>query len=483
MQLGTATLGTALLGGVLPMPTYADSTGAGEDGAPAGDPRFKQKFDASSSGASGGMTTLAAAETSYNGWPVGTPGSSIGIVSYYAPNTSILIPVKSGDVATVLMYVAGRFNSEVEALRAGQVWGYDYRKNVNNPSVWSNHASGTAIDLNSALHPNGAKNTFSGAKVAVIRNILAFCGDVIYWGGDYSGTTDEMHFEIDVAPGDPRLPALVARIRGDAGPSTVVSLRARADSMYVVAENGGSAPLIANRAAIGQWEQFDLIDLGGRSVALCAHANSSYVCADNGGATPLIANRHAVGPWETFTLVRNGDGTVSFRAQANGKYVTAENGGASSLIANRAAIGLWESFDLVGDARPSTVVSLRARADSMYVVAENGGSAPLIANRTAIEQWEQFDLIDLGGGSVALRAHANNSYICADNAGATPLIANRHAVGPWETFTLVRNGDGTVSFRAQANGKYVTAENGGASSLIANRRGIGLWESFDLVNA
>ena len=29
--------------------------------------------------------------------------------------------------------------------------------------------------------------------------------------------------------------------------------------MYVVAENGGSAPLIANRAAIGLWESFDLV--------------------------------------------------------------------------------------------------------------------------------------------------------------------------------------------------------------------------------
>lgn len=346
MQLGTATLGAAVLGATLTLPAYADANGAGEDGAPAGDPRFQEKFAAATASGTG-MTTLAAGETSYNGWPVGSPASSIGVVSYYAPNTSILIPVRSGDVATVLMYVAGRFNAEVEALRSGQVWGYDYRKNVNNPSVWSNHASGTAIDLNSALHPNGAKNTFSAAKVSVIRNILAVCGDVIYWGGDYSGTTDEMHFEIDVPPGDSRLTALASRIRGDASPSVVVGLRARANNKYVVAESGGGAPLIANRTSLGAWEQFDLINRGEGNFGLRARANNSYVCADNGGGSPLIANRGSLGAWESFTMLRNGDNTVSLKAWANGKFVTADNWGNSPLIANRTAVGLWESFDLI----------------------------------------------------------------------------------------------------------------------------------------
>ena len=349
MQLGTASLGAVVLGSAFSTAAHADSNGAGEDGAPAGDPRFQEKF-AASMASSSGMTTLAAGETSYNGWPVGTPAAAIGVGSYYAPGSSVLIPVRSGPVGTVLMYVAGRFNAEVEPLRAGQVWGYDYRKNVNNPSVWSNHASGTAIDLNSALHPNGAKNTFSAGKVAVIRSILAFCGDVIYWGGDYSGTTDEMHFEIDVPPSSSKLPELAARINGGtpSGPSSLVSLRARANGRYVTAESGGSAAMIANRGAIGPWEQFDLVDRGGGNVALRSRANYQYACAESGGVRPVITNRYVVGDWETFALIRNGDGTVSLRAQANGRYVTAENGGSSPLIANRAAVGLWESFDLIG---------------------------------------------------------------------------------------------------------------------------------------
>jgi hypothetical protein len=126
-----------------------------------------------------------------------------------------------------------------------------------------------------------------------------------------------------------------------------ISLRARANNMIVTAENAGANPLIANRTAIGTWEQFDLIDRGGGNIALRARANNMFVTAENAGAAPLIANRTAIGPWETFQLINNSNGTVSFRAQANNMIVTAENAGAAPLIANRTAIGPWEQFDLI----------------------------------------------------------------------------------------------------------------------------------------
>ncbi len=79
-----------------------------------------------------------------------------------------------------------------------------------------------------------------------------------------------------------------------------VSLRAHANGRYVTAEHAGSLPLIANRTAIGVWEQFDQIDLGGGYIALRAHANGRYVTADSAGSKPLIANRTAIGAWEKF---------------------------------------------------------------------------------------------------------------------------------------------------------------------------------------
>jgi GH25 family lysozyme M1 (1,4-beta-N-acetylmuramidase) len=255
-----------------------------------------------------------------------------------------------------------------------------------------------------------------------------------------------------------------------------ISLRANVNNRFVVAENRGALPLIANRTAVGAWEQFHLVDAGGGYVALRSNVNGRYVTAEDGGSSALIANRVAIGSWERFQVVNNPDGTISIRANANGRYVTAENAGSSPLIANRTAIDLWEKFTQVG---PSPI-SLRADVNSRYVAAENAGALPLIANRTAVGLWEQFSVIDAGNGFVALRSNANGRYVAAENGGADPLIANRTTVGPWEKFQFIHNPDGSLSIRAGASGRYVAAENAGTSPLIANRTAIGLWERFRL---
>ena len=130
--------------------------------------------------------------------------------------------------------------------------------------------------------------------MSAIRAILAFCGDVIYWGGDYRGTVDAMHFEIDVAPGDPALPALVQKIQGGGIGGQQVGIQARANGRLVCAESAGGASLIANRSAVGPWETFTMIDRGGGTVAIRAAANNMYVCAENGGGVgtdrqPILA--------------------------------------------------------------------------------------------------------------------------------------------------------------------------------------------------
>jgi len=86
-------------------------------------------------------------------------------------------------------------------------------------------------------------------------------------------------------------------------PPTVISLRAHANGRYVTAENAGASPLIANRTAIGNWEQFDRLDAGNGNIALRAHANNRIVAAENAGSSPLIANRTAIGAWEEFDLI------------------------------------------------------------------------------------------------------------------------------------------------------------------------------------
>lgn len=133
---------------------------------------------------------------SYNGWTASPDPAAIGIVPIGFPGRPNVCPpgVKSGDVATVLRYVAEQFHKRVEPLGEG-CWGYAYRQNRNANNL-SCHSSGTAIDLNAPRHPNGKAGTFTKAQVATIRRILTEVDGAVRWGGDFTGTPDEMHFEI-----------------------------------------------------------------------------------------------------------------------------------------------------------------------------------------------------------------------------------------------------------------------------------------------
>lgn len=129
-------------------------------------------------------------EHSQNGWPI-NPTSRAPLVV----NGVSFGPTRAGDVHTVLSYVARRFDDEVERLIPGTCGCYNPRK-IPGSNVWSNHASMTAIDCNWQRHPLGAHGTFTADQVRKIINIVNHCDGVIRWGGLYTTTVDEMHFEI-----------------------------------------------------------------------------------------------------------------------------------------------------------------------------------------------------------------------------------------------------------------------------------------------
>ncbi len=159
---------------------------------------------------------LLAAGTSQNGWPANSDATAIGVQAFTVPGTSPSrsLTVKSGVVSAILINVVRRFNSTVEPIGPNSS-GYNYRV-ISGSSTLSNHSSGTAIDLNSDVHPQGSRGTFSDGQNSAIRAILALCGNtVVRWGGDYTGSTvDEMHFEINVPPADSRLPECATALAG-----------------------------------------------------------------------------------------------------------------------------------------------------------------------------------------------------------------------------------------------------------------------------
>lgn len=134
--------------------------------------------------------------TSYNGWAASPLPGNIRVTPFAVAGVPLPGGVKAGHVSVVFRYVAEQFHQRVEHLSADLgCWGYAYRQNRNADNL-SCHASGTAIDLNAVRHPNGQRDTFSLAQRAQIQAILAEVDHVVAWGGDFSGTPDEMHFEI-----------------------------------------------------------------------------------------------------------------------------------------------------------------------------------------------------------------------------------------------------------------------------------------------
>jgi len=140
---------------------------------------------------------------SENGWPVIESQSDRNLTVIRIPGTGIPgIPLRlHKECAAVLAYVASRVHAEVSDLKQGNKpgvqdeGGYNYRQ-MDNSSTFSNHASGTAIDLNWTKYPMFKRRMTKKQRLAC-EAIAADLQEVIRWGGNYRPTrVDEMHWEI-----------------------------------------------------------------------------------------------------------------------------------------------------------------------------------------------------------------------------------------------------------------------------------------------
>ncbi len=114
------------------------------------------------------------------------------------PGTTVRVAVRNGPAGDLLLYAAARWDREVEDIDQGaDDWGYAERP-IRGGTELSNHASGTAIDLNATRHPLGQNPSlsFTAEQRTAIRHILADCRGALRWGGDYSGRKDGMHLEV-----------------------------------------------------------------------------------------------------------------------------------------------------------------------------------------------------------------------------------------------------------------------------------------------
>lgn len=124
-----------------------------------------------------------------------------------------VIPVRKGDtrhyrlspgyVGFVLAHMILWWHERIEPINTGQwdEWGWADRP-IRESNETSNHASGTAGDVNAVRHPLGVAGTFryTWQRLRISRRLRFFYRGRIRWGGEYHGRKDEMHIEINAKP-------------------------------------------------------------------------------------------------------------------------------------------------------------------------------------------------------------------------------------------------------------------------------------------
>jgi len=104
--------------------------------------------------------------------------------------------ILAGDVAYVMRWHLRRYRQTVEPIVNGTCWGWN-AKRISGSEEWSNHASGTAWDINATQHPMGppVRTNMRQREIDACHQLEAESGHVIRWGGDFS-RPDPMHWEI-----------------------------------------------------------------------------------------------------------------------------------------------------------------------------------------------------------------------------------------------------------------------------------------------
>lgn len=134
---------------------------------------------------------------SQNGW---SANDRTQVSARTVRGTTVRLTVRNGPAGDLLLEVAALFDLLVQDLDAGVAddWGYAERP-IRGSETISNHASGTAIDLNATRWPLGSNPSvnLAPAQIVKVRQIVAATADTVRWGGDYTSRKDPMHFEIN----------------------------------------------------------------------------------------------------------------------------------------------------------------------------------------------------------------------------------------------------------------------------------------------
>lgn len=134
--------------------------------------------------------------TSQNGYSA----NDRSVITTYTVGDGRKVALRKGSTGAMLKHLADWFDRNIRDLDAGIMddWGYAERP-IRGGTELSNHASGTAIDINATHWILGSDPAvyLSAAEIAKLRDHLHLYKGCIRWGGDYTGRRDPMHFEIN----------------------------------------------------------------------------------------------------------------------------------------------------------------------------------------------------------------------------------------------------------------------------------------------
>lgn len=162
--------------------------------------------------------------TSQNGWPVLTSNRTEGphprLRNWIIPDANRHVYLRDGSAGFLLIHMALWWHEEFNPLDGGvwDEWGWAVRPIRGQTSGYSNHASGTAVDLDATEFPRGIPvlSRIKPANILRIHLRLRLYGGTLRWGGDYTSTPDGMHVEVnaDLSACEAKARALLDTPRG-----------------------------------------------------------------------------------------------------------------------------------------------------------------------------------------------------------------------------------------------------------------------------
>lgn len=122
------------------------------------------------------------------------------ITKYVVTKGGRTMNLRKGSPGLLIAHVVTWFDENIRDIDPGIMddWSYAERA-IRGSRTTSNHASGTAADVDATRWPLGRNPEvyLSAAEIAKLRAHLRTYEGCVRWGGDYTGRKDPMHFEIN----------------------------------------------------------------------------------------------------------------------------------------------------------------------------------------------------------------------------------------------------------------------------------------------